>query len=136
GKLLEQLQWDKGRIIKMGWTDAEQLVVVMEDGIIRLYDIHGDFTQFSLGKEAKDHLVIDCKIWGTGLVALTGNFKLIALINFEEPRPKLMADPGLNEPPHSWTLVPPQYTLSRHVEVFLATGTTILTVDAIESQDQ
>ncbi|CAG8544325.1 9832_t:CDS:10 [Racocetra fulgida] len=114
GKLLEQLQWDKGRIIKMGWTDAEQLVVVMEDGIIRLYDIHGDFTQFSLGKEAKDHLVIDCKIWGTGLVALTGNFKLIALINFDEPRPKLMADP----------------------EVFLATGSTILTVDAIESQDQ
>ncbi|CAG8840556.1 15042_t:CDS:2, partial [Cetraspora pellucida] len=50
GKLMGQLEWDKGCIIKMGWTDAEQLVVVMEDGYIRLYDIHGDFTQFSLGK--------------------------------------------------------------------------------------
>ncbi|CAG8580065.1 14623_t:CDS:10 [Gigaspora margarita] len=136
GKLLEQLQWDKGRIIKMGWTDVEQLVVVMEDGTIRLYDIHGDFTQFSLGKEAKDHLVIDCQIWGTGLVALTGNFRLIALTNFEEPRPRLMADPKLDDPPHSWTLIPPQYTLSRHVEVLLATGSTILTVDVIETQNQ
>lgn len=45
-------------------------------------------------QEAKDHSVIDCQIWGTGLVALTGNFKLVALTNFEEPRPRLMADPG------------------------------------------
>ncbi|CAG8834305.1 22864_t:CDS:2, partial [Cetraspora pellucida] len=113
GKLMGQLEWDKGRMIKMGWTDAEQLVVVMGDGYIRLYDIHGDFTQFSLGKEAKNHLVIDCQIWGTGL--------LIALTKFEEPRPRLMADPGLNEPPHSWALIPPQYTLSSHVEVLVAT---------------
>ncbi|CAG8569116.1 1317_t:CDS:10 [Ambispora gerdemannii] len=136
GKLMEQLQWDKGRIITMGWTDTEQLIVVLEDGTIRLYDIHGEYTQFSLGKEANDHSVIDCQIWGTGLVALTGNFKLISLANFEEPRPRLMADPELNEPPHSWTVIPPQYTLSRHVEVLLATGSTILTVDAKESQDQ
>ncbi|RIB09211.1 Vps16, C-terminal region-domain-containing protein, partial [Gigaspora rosea] len=67
---------------------------------------------------------------------LTGNFKLIALTNFEEPRPRLMADPGLDDPPHSWTLIPPQYTLSRHVEVLLATGSTILTVDVIETQNQ
>ncbi|RHZ79068.1 hypothetical protein Glove_152g21 [Diversispora epigaea] len=136
GKLIEQLQWDKGRIITMGWTDSEQLIVVLEDGVIRLYDIHGEYTQFSLGKEAKDHSVIDCQIWGTGLVALTGNFKLVALTNFEEIRPRLMADPGLNEPPHSWAVIPPQYTLSRHVEVLLATGSTILTVDAKEAQDQ
>lgn len=33
-------------------------------------------------------------------------------------------------------MIPPQYTLSRHVEVLLATGSTILTVDTKESQDQ
>ncbi|CAG8511137.1 12226_t:CDS:10 [Acaulospora morrowiae] len=136
GKLMEQLQWDKGRIVTMGWTDTEQLIVVLEDGTVRLYDIHGDYSQFSLGKEAKDHSVIECQIWGTGLVALTGNFKLIALTNFDEIRPLMMADPGLNDPPHSWTVIPPQYTLSRHVEVLLATGSTILTVDAKESQEQ
>ncbi|CAI2176411.1 4285_t:CDS:10 [Funneliformis geosporum] len=136
GKLMEQLQWDKGRIITMGWSESEKLVVVLEDGTIRLYDINGEYTQLSLVKEAKEYSVIDCQIWGTGLVALTGNFKLIVLTNFEEPRPHLMADPGLNDPPHSWTVIPPQYTLSRHVEVLLATGSTILTVDTKESQDQ
>ncbi|CAJ0757825.1 9812_t:CDS:2, partial [Entrophospora sp. SA101] len=45
----------------------EQLIVVLEDGTVRLYDIHGEYTQCSLGKEAKDHSVIDCQIWGTGL---------------------------------------------------------------------
>ncbi|CAG8504867.1 16310_t:CDS:10 [Funneliformis caledonium] len=120
----------------MGWSESEKLVVVLEDGTIRLYDINGEYTQLSLVKEAKEYSVIDCQIWGTGLVALTGNFKLIVLTNFEEPRPHLMADPGLNEPPHSWTVIPPQYTLSRHVEVLLATGSTILTVDTKESQDQ
>lgn len=34
----------------MGWTDSEQLIVVLEDGVIRLYDIHGEYNQFSLGK--------------------------------------------------------------------------------------
>lgn len=34
----------------MGWTDREQLIVVLEDGTVRLYDIHGEYTQCSLGK--------------------------------------------------------------------------------------
>ncbi|CAG8571415.1 7902_t:CDS:10, partial [Paraglomus occultum] len=136
GKLMEQLQWDKERIVTMGWTDTERLIVVLEDGKIWLYDVHGEHTQISLGKEAETSSVIDCQIWGSGLVALTGDFKLVALTNFDEPRPRLMADPGLNEPPHSWTVIPPQFTLSRHVEVLLATGTTILAVDQIGAVDQ
>lgn len=43
-------QWDKGRIAALGWTDREQLVVVNEEGIVRLYPLHGSYTQFSLGK--------------------------------------------------------------------------------------
>ncbi|OZJ06505.1 hypothetical protein BZG36_00636 [Bifiguratus adelaidae] len=136
GKLIEQIQWERGHIIGLGWTEMEQLVTVTEDGVVRLYDLNGDFTPFSLGKDAKDNMVIDCQIWPTGLVALTGNFKLIAITNFDEPRPKLLADPGLNEPPHSWAVIPPQYTLSGHVEVLLATGQTVIVIDPKEAQDQ
>ncbi|ORX75377.1 hypothetical protein K493DRAFT_247355 [Basidiobolus meristosporus CBS 931.73] len=67
---------------------------------------------------------------------MTGDFQLIVVSNFDEPRPRTLADPGLNEPPHSWAIIPPSYTLSRHVEVLLATGTTILVVDATDAQDQ
>jgi hypothetical protein len=44
------LQWDKGRIVALGWTDQEQLVVVTDDGSVRLYPLHGQYIQFSLGK--------------------------------------------------------------------------------------
>ena len=43
-------QWDKGRIVGLGWTDAEQLVVVIDDGTFRLYTLHGEMKQFSLGR--------------------------------------------------------------------------------------
>ncbi|ORX59517.1 hypothetical protein DM01DRAFT_1361698 [Hesseltinella vesiculosa] len=67
---------------------------------------------------------------------MLSNHQLVSVIDFCEPQPKHMADTGLFEMPHSWTVIPPQYTLSRHVEVLIATGTTILVVDSKETQDQ
>ncbi|KAI8601749.1 Vps16, N-terminal region-domain-containing protein [Dissophora ornata] len=136
GKLMEPIQWDKGRIIGMGWTENEQLLCVLEDGIVRMYNILGEYTQFSLGKEAKDNRVIEVQIWGTGLVALTGSFQLIAVTDFDEPQIQQLANPGINGPPHSWTVVPPKFTLSRHVEVLLAVNSTILVVDKDGAKDQ
>ena len=92
GNLLQTSPWDKGRIVGMGWTETEQLVVVLDDGNVRLYTLQGEMRQFSLGKEAREQGVLDCRIWGTGLVALTGRFRLIALSGFEEPHPRLLAD--------------------------------------------
>lgn len=74
GKLIEQIQWEKGRIIALGWTKQEELVIVTEDGFVRLYPLHGSYTQFSLGKEAKEQGILDCQIWSTGLVAMTNNY--------------------------------------------------------------
>ncbi|KAI9486646.1 MAG: Vps16, C-terminal region-domain-containing protein [Benjaminiella poitrasii] len=136
GKLIEQIQWDKGRIVALGWTDQEQLAAVTDDGFVRLYPLHGHYTQFSLGKDAKTDGIIDCQIYGGGLVAITGKYQLISVINFEEPQPKPMAELKLEEPLHSWTVIPPQFTLSRHVEVLIATGNTILVVDSTEVIDQ
>ena len=78
----------------------------------------------------------DCRIWGSGLVVLTGNFLFFAVVNFDEPYPKQLADPLLNEPPHSWVVVEPQFTLNRTVEVLVATRETVLIVDASDVQDQ
>lgn len=50
GRQMGTIQWDKGRIVGMGWTDAEQLICVLDDGTVRIYSIHGEYTQFSLGK--------------------------------------------------------------------------------------
>lgn len=43
---------------------------------------------------------------------------------------------GLSEPPHAWAIIPPDQSISRHVEVLLSVDTTILAVDNLENIDQ
>ncbi|KAI8822509.1 Vps16, N-terminal region-domain-containing protein [Fimicolochytrium jonesii] len=136
GNLITQLQWDKGRIIGLGWTNTEHLLCVLEGGLVRVYDIHGEFIQFSLGEDAKEHGVVECRLWDTGLVALTGDFKFVAITNLDEPRPQYLADPGITQAPYSWTVLSPQQTLSRHLEVFLAVNATVIVLDSATVQDQ
>ena len=45
-------------------------------------------------------------------------------------------DAGLSQPPHSWTVIPPDFTVSRHVEALLSVDSTIYSVDNLESIDQ
>ncbi|KAI9796104.1 MAG: hypothetical protein M1833_006526 [Piccolia ochrophora] len=136
GKLIRRINWDKGSIKGLGWSEDEKLLVVTEDGTVRCYyDLQGDFTQFSLGNGAEEHGVKSCRFWSTGFVALLSNNHLVALQRYDEPRPKLLASPPEGKV-HSWTLIPPAYTLSRSVEVLLAIGPTIHVIDASESDDR
>jgi len=43
---------------------------------------------------------------------------------------------GLHEPPGSWTIIPPDFTVSRHVEALLSVDSTIYIVDNLENVDQ
>ena len=43
---------------------------------------------------------------------------------------------GLSHPPQSWTVIPPDQTISRHVEVLLSVESTIYSVDNLENLDQ
>ena len=55
GKLLKSIAWDRGSIKGLGWSEDERLLVVGLDGTVRCYyGLQGDFTQFSLGREAED----------------------------------------------------------------------------------
>ncbi|PQE23731.1 vacuolar sorting vps16 protein [Rutstroemia sp. NJR-2017a WRK4] len=116
GKLIKRINWDQGSIKGLGWSEDEQLIVVTADGTVRCYyDLQGDFNQFSLGNGADEYGVESCR--------------------YEEPRPKLLAAPPDGEV-HSWTIIPPAYTLSRSIEVLLSIGQTIHVADAAESEDQ
>lgn len=75
------------------------------------------------------------RFYDTGLVALLTNNTLISVSDYEEPRPKPLA-PLPEGHVHSWTLIPPNYTLSRSVEVLLSIGETIYVVDATETADR
>ncbi|KAG1823496.1 vacuolar assembling sorting protein VPS16 [Suillus subaureus] len=124
GEGLLLFSWDQGRIVRFGWTFDERLVVLNEEGVYRLYDLQGDYQQFSLGNEAAELGIIDARIHENGLVALTGSLTLLEVKDWEGGRPLALANPGISEPPHS------------HVEVLLSVDATILTVDNLESADQ
>lgn len=84
---------------------------------------------------AEEHGVASCRFWMSGFVALLGNNHLVSVTHYHEPRPKLLATPP-SDTVHSWTIIPPSFTLSRSVEALLAIGQTINVVDASDSEDR
>lgn len=76
-----------------------------------------------------------CRFWSTGFIALLSNHHLVAVSNYNEPRPKLLALPPSGIV-HSWAVIPPAHTLSRSVEVLLAIGHTIYVIDSNEAEDR
>ncbi|CBX96515.1 similar to vacuolar protein sorting vps16 [Plenodomus lingam JN3] len=136
GKLIRSINWDKGTIKGLGWSEDEKLLVVSSDGTVRCYcDLQGDFVPFTLGHGADEYGVVSCRFYSTGFVALLGNNHLISITSYTEPRPKLLAIPP-NEPVVSWSIIPPAYSLSRSIEVILAIGATLYVVDATEAEDR
>jgi vacuolar protein sorting-associated protein 16 len=69
------------------------------------------------------------------MVALLGNNTLVAVSSYAEPRPKLLANPPAADV-HAWSIISPDHTLSRSVEVLLNIGKTIYVVDATDCEDR
>jgi hypothetical protein len=76
----------------------ERLVVLNEEGVYRLYDLQGDYKQYSLGTEAGELGIIDARIYEDGLVALTGSLTLLEVKGWEGERPLTLANPGYTFP--------------------------------------
>jgi hypothetical protein len=87
-------QWDQGKVIKFGWTSDERLAVLNEEGVYRVYDLQGDYQQYTLGGEATELGVIDAHIYDNGLVAMIGNLTLLEVKGWEGGKPLTLANPG------------------------------------------
>lgn len=140
GRLLASTVWDRpgGRLIGLGWTDEETLVCVVQDGTVYRYNIHGELQepQISMGKECWEQNVVECIIWGNGLVCLTEANLLFCIPDLQRPIPFKLADPNLEEPPLCMTVIEPQYTMSANVEVLLAVNDYVLVVEEEAVQQQ
>jgi hypothetical protein len=90
----KSLQWDQGKIIRFGWTLDERLVLLNEEGSYRIYDLQGEYQQYSLGSEAAELGIIDARIHDSGFVALTSTLNLLEVKNWEGGRPLTLANPG------------------------------------------
>jgi hypothetical protein len=84
---------------------------------------------------------------------MTGSLQLLEVKGWEGGKPLTLANPSefvstsftgsqptskvdLSEPPTVWALIPPDLTISRHVEVLLSVEASVLSVDNLEAVDQ
>ncbi|CAE6405530.1 unnamed protein product [Rhizoctonia solani] len=138
GSLINTIPWDQGKIVSLGWTHDERLVALNEEGAYRIHDLSGTYTQHSLGTDAADIGILDARIHEHGLVALTNQLTFLEVRSWSGTKPVALAlpDPPLDGAPHAWSIIPPDAAISKHIEVLVASGNTILSVDALECVDQ
>ncbi|KFM68340.1 hypothetical protein X975_12661, partial [Stegodyphus mimosarum] len=112
GQPLSTIKWNSGPLVHMGWSSSEDLICVLEDGNVLLYDIYGNLQMTtSMGQDVKDTGVLECRIFNspkfyTGVAVLTGAFNIFLVNNIKDPRiRKLPSVPGLDAPPSSWAVV-------------------------------
>ncbi|XP_054707259.1 vacuolar protein sorting-associated protein 16 homolog [Uloborus diversus] len=114
GQAISTVKWNSGPIAPcgLGWSSSEDLVCVLEDGNVILYDMYGNIQKTtSMGQDVKDTGVLECRIFNnskfyTGVAVLTGAFNIFLVNNIKEPRIRKMATvPGLSAPPSSWAVI-------------------------------
>jgi hypothetical protein len=69
-------------------------VILNEEGAYRLYDLQGDYVQFSLGTDAGEVGITDARIHENGLVAMTGSLQLLEVKGWQGGKPLTLANPS------------------------------------------
>jgi hypothetical protein len=77
GRKLSEVSWDGKKFVGVGWNDQEQLVTVLEDGNVIMYNIFGKMVHTFLLLDASTTAhVVECQFWGNGVVAIASDFQL------------------------------------------------------------
>jgi len=130
GVLIKSFAWDsqKGRVVRLGWTADEKLVCIFESGAVMIYNVQGEnVSAWSVGPECGE--IQDALFWGTGFVVLSKALRLFAVMNLADPKIRPLPDARLESAPVTWCVIGPDVSLSKGVEVLLATATgTVLLV--------
>ncbi|XP_033732936.1 vacuolar protein sorting-associated protein 16 homolog [Pecten maximus] len=131
GNQISQMRWSSGQVVKMGWSNTEDLLCVQDDGMVLSYDMFLNFKRmFGMGQEAKDVKVLDCEIFnsfqGTGIAVLTSTFRIFIINSVDDPRIRRLAEvPGLQTAPSSWAVL----NLDRQSRALVAKGHELFLID-------
>lgn len=146
------VQWDSAaRIIGLGWTLHETLVVMTQDGTYRLYPLATAasassaplYTQHSLEGDAATIGVLEVQIHARGMVVLLEDWSFVEVRGWESSSLKesevqciKLALGGFKEAPHCWEVIPAEQSTSGSVEVLVSVGSTIIRLDELDAVDQ
>ena len=131
-----------GRIVAISWSLEQEIVYVMEDGNVLIYNIFGELIKStSMGQEAKDVKIRDAKIfnskYSTGVAVLTTTNRFFVVNNLKEPRVRRFFDaeftnPGLSDSPTwPWTVL----ALDRHARIYCMASRDLLTITLSEGHN-
>ncbi|KAL6779789.1 VPS16 [Auxenochlorella protothecoides x Auxenochlorella symbiontica] len=101
GRQLGLVLWERGSVLAAGWSSAEELLVVEEEGTVHRYDVRGQESAppFSLGKEAEEEGLQLARVFPAGVVGLTRRGALWVVPTLDRPRQlRLPLPAGANAP--------------------------------------
>lgn len=127
GVLISSFIWSSGQIIQLGWTRSLDLLCVLEDGHVLIYDVFSNYQHtFSMGQEAIDTKIVDAKIFtsdqktgNTGIAVLTAANRIFLINSVKEPKVRRLPEvSGINNSPTAWAVI----CEDRHSRVLFARG--------------
>ncbi|KAL4852826.1 hypothetical protein ACK3TF_006093 [Chlorella vulgaris] len=145
GAALGRVLWDGGRVVAVGWTAAEQLLVLDDRAQVHMFGVRGErlATQFSMGQEVEEQGVEAALVFPDGLVVLTPSGHLWCVPDVAEPRLQRLPDPvpgtslglvaGAGSGVHCMAVIPPSVSSSGALEVIAAVEDSVRVVDASEA---
>lgn len=145
GKALADVPLANKKLAGSGWSDQEILVLVLEDGNVVMYDIHGnEIRNFPLANSTLDIRLLECHFWGNGVVAIDSNMDLYVAEGFSSTdvlsnlrKYTLKTHLQIDRPYTAMAIVPPLLSRSGLLEVMLGTqDNSVLVVDENDVEDQ
>lgn len=145
GIKIADISLENKRVVGMGWSDREELVVVLEDGNVFMYDIGGNIVYTFLIMELMTIAdVLECVFWGDGVVVVTAKMQIyvaegLSTMDALTPPRKYKLRTGLNAERFytSIAMLPPLLSRSGLLQVMLGTNdNSIIVVDENGPEDQ
>jgi len=107
GQQIASWRWNNKKAVAAGWSDKEEALFVLEEGIVVIYSMFGVLqSSFTMGQEAQDVKVVSGAVFtshsGTGVVVLTSTHRFYSVASTSEPRVRKVYDCGELPVTSSW----------------------------------
>jgi hypothetical protein len=99
GETIAVWRWNNKRAVAAGWSDKEEALFVLEEGIVVVYSMFGILqSSFTMGQEAQDAKLLTGRVFpspaGTGVAVLTSTHRFYLVASTAEPRVRKLYDCG------------------------------------------
>ncbi|XP_064535512.1 vacuolar protein sorting-associated protein 16 homolog [Drosophila montana] len=110
GREMGHILWNHGKLISMGWSDTEELICVLENAKVFVYDMFGNEKEsYSIGGEASVIKIVEAKVFqsaaGTGVAVMTTSGRIFLKQNSTKTERKLPDIPNSNTNCSCWEIV-------------------------------